>query len=110
MSIGQLQAVHSKTHPRGPDAKTALPKKRKNHDSERMTAEAILQKSVRYDRVGNPLEVVIPYEDFIDFVETYGLDLSAEEKEAIREAKADREAGRTENFVALDDIERELGF
>jgi hypothetical protein len=29
-----------------------------------MTAEAILQKSVRYDRAGKPLEVVIPYEEF----------------------------------------------
>jgi hypothetical protein len=74
-----------------------------------MTAEAILQKSVRYDRVGNPLEVVIPYEDFVDFVETYGLDLTDEEKEAIREAQGDREAGRMENFVALEDLERELG-
>jgi hypothetical protein len=74
-----------------------------------MTAEAILQKSVRYDRVGNPLEVVIPYEDFVDFVETYGLDLTDEEKEAIREAQDDREAGRMENFVALEDLEKELG-
>jgi hypothetical protein len=74
-----------------------------------MTAEAILQKSVRYDRVGNPLEVVIPYQDFVDFVETYGLDLSDDEKEAIREAQDDREAGRMENFVSLEDLEKELG-
>jgi len=74
-----------------------------------MTTEAILQKSVRYDRGGKPLEVVIPYDEFVDFIETYGLDLSDEEKESIREAKADREAGRTENFVALEDIEKELG-
>lgn len=74
-----------------------------------MTAETILQKYVRYDRVGNPLEVVIPYKDFVEFIETYGLDLSDDEKEAIREAQADREAGRTENFVALEDLKKELG-
>lgn len=74
-----------------------------------MTAEAILQKSVRYDRGGKPLEVVIPYEEFIDFIETYGLDLTPDEKDSIREAKADREAGRSENFVAMEDLEKELG-
>ena len=70
----------------------------------RMTTEAILRKSIRYDRGGNPVEVVIPYEEFVDFIETYGLDLTADGKELIAEAKADREAGRTENFVALDEI------
>jgi len=74
-----------------------------------MTAEAILEKRVRYDRSGKPLEVVISYDEFIDFVETYGLDLIDEEKEAIREAQADRKAGRTENFVSLDEAKRELG-
>ena len=74
-----------------------------------MTAAAILQKSVRYDRGGKPVEVVIPYEEFLDFIETYGLDLSDEEKDSIREAKADREAGRTGNFVALEDLEKDLG-
>lgn len=35
---------------------------------EGMTAESILQKGIRYDRGGKPLEVVIPYEEFVDFV------------------------------------------
>ncbi|MCW1915596.1 hypothetical protein OJ996_18570 [Luteolibacter sp. GHJ8] len=74
-----------------------------------MTAEALLQKSVRYDRSGKPIEVVIPYEEFVDFVESHGLDLSSDEKESIREAKADREGGRSENFVTLDELEKELG-
>jgi hypothetical protein len=74
-----------------------------------MTTEALLQKSVRYDRNGKPLEVVIPYDEFVDFIETHGLDLTRDEKDAIQEAKADREAGRTEKFVALEDLEKELG-
>lgn len=73
-----------------------------------MTADVILQKSVRYDRGGKPLEVVIPYEEFLDFIETNGLDLTDEEKDSIREAKADRQAGRMENFVSLEDLEKEL--
>ena len=74
-----------------------------------MTAQVLLQKSTRYDRGGKPLEVVIPYEEFLDFIETYGLDLTDDEKDSIREAKADREAGRSGNFIALEDLEKELG-
>ena len=70
-----------------------------------MTATALLQKNIRYDRSGKPLEVVIPYEEFVDLMETYGLDLSEEEKAHIREADADRKAGRMKNFVRLDDLE-----
>jgi hypothetical protein len=73
-----------------------------------MTAEAILRKSIRYDRGGKLLEVVIPFEEFVDFIETNRLDLSDEEKDCIREAKADREAGRTEDFVTLEELEKEL--
>lgn len=61
-----------------------------------MTAEVILQKSVRHDRGGKPLEVVIPYEEFVDCIGNNRLDLTDEEKDSIREAKADREAGRME--------------
>jgi PHD/YefM family antitoxin component YafN of YafNO toxin-antitoxin module len=74
-----------------------------------MTAETILQKSVRYDRGGKPVEVVIPYEQFIDFIETYGLDLSEEEKEDLREAIADREKGRNDRFVSAEEAKREFG-
>lgn len=74
-----------------------------------MTAQVLLQKSIRYDRGGKPLEVVIPYEEFLDFIEICGLDLTDDEKDSIREAKADREAGRSGNFIALEDLEKELG-
>ena len=74
-----------------------------------MTAEAILEKSVRYDRGGKPVEVVIPYEQFIDFIETYGLDLSDEEQEDLREAIADRKEGRDEGFLSAEEAKRQLG-
>ena len=53
--------------------------------------------------------MVISYDDFIDFIETYGLDLTEDEKEAIHEAQADREANRNENFVGIEEAKRELG-
>lgn len=74
-----------------------------------MTAEAILEKSVRYDKDGKPLEVVIPYEEFIDLMETYGLDLTPDEKESIREAQSDLAVGKTDAFVSLDEAKRQLG-
>lgn len=46
---------------------------------------------------------------FQDFVESCGLDLTEDEKVAIHEAQADRKAGRMENFVKLEDLEKELG-
>lgn len=74
-----------------------------------MTVAAILEKSVRYDRSGKPVEVVISYDEFIDFVETYGLDLTEDEKESIHEAQADRKTGRSEAFASLKEAKRELG-
>jgi hypothetical protein len=74
-----------------------------------MNAEAILEENIRYDSGGKPLEVVIPYEKFIDFIESNGLDLTEEEKESIREAEADRRSGNTEAFTSLEEIKRELG-
>jgi hypothetical protein len=74
-----------------------------------MTAEAILEKSVRYDRGGTPVEVVIPYQEFIDFIEAYGLDLSKDEKEELREGISDREEGRQDRFVSSEEAKRQLG-
>lgn len=76
---------------------------------EAMKAEAILEKNVRYDRGGKPLEVVIPYSDFVDFIEEHGLDLTDEEKKSIRDAEGDRKAGRNENFVSSGEAKRQLG-
>jgi len=77
-----------------------------------MTTEMILAKSVRYDQSGNPLEVVIPYSEFIDFVETYGLDLldlKEEEIKACMEAERDRKEGNDDAFVPLSEVKARLG-
>ena len=74
-----------------------------------MTAAAILENSIRYDRGGNPVEVVIPYEQFIDFIETYGLDLSDEEQKDLRETIAEKEQGRDERFLSAEEAKHQLG-
>ncbi len=74
-----------------------------------MNAETIIQQNTRFDRAGSPLEVVIPYEQFIDFIEEHGLDLTDEEKQAIREAQADIKAGRHDRFISSEDMKKELG-
>lgn len=74
-----------------------------------MTAEVILQRNVRYDQGGKPIEVVIPYRDFVDFVETYGLDLTPVETQDIKEARQDLADGRAENFISAAEAKRELG-
>ncbi len=74
-----------------------------------MTADLLLEKSVRYDRSGKPLEVVIPYEQFIDFIEVHGYDLSEGEKLELRESVADSEADNRDAFVSLEAIQKEFG-
>ncbi len=74
-----------------------------------MNAESILKESVRYDRGGMPIEVVIPYEKFIHFIESNGLDLTSSEKNSLREAQAEFKAGNLDAFVSSEDAKRELG-
>jgi hypothetical protein len=77
-----------------------------------MTAELLLEKGIRFDSSGKPLEVVIPYEQFVDFIEEHGLRTrspDAEELEAMLEAEADREAGNREAFISIADLKAKLG-
>ena len=75
-----------------------------------MTAEFLLEKNLRFDRSGKPLEVVIPYEQFIDFFEVNGHDLSELDKSDLRESIADGKAGNRDAFVNFENIEKEFGY
>ncbi len=68
-----------------------------------------LEKRIVVDTEGRPVEVVIPYEKFVEFIETYGLDLSDEEKEGILEAKADIEKGNWDAFSTAEEVKIEVG-
>ena len=74
-----------------------------------MTAEFLLEKNLRFDRSGKPLEVIIPYEQFIEFFEINGYDLSERDKTELREATADSDAGNGDAFVSFEDIQKEFG-
>ncbi len=53
-----------------------------------MTVELLLEKNTRFDRSGKPVEVIIPYEQFIAFIEQHGLNptrVNAETLEAMNE-------------------------
>ena len=74
-----------------------------------MTAEFLLEKNLRFDRSGKPLEVIIPYEQFIEFFEINGYDLSERDKTELREATADSDASNRDAFVNFEDIQKEFG-
>ncbi len=56
------------------------------------------------DEKGNPAEVIIPYDQFVEIVETYGLDLGADEQLHLREAREDSAEGRRDAFVPADQV------
>ncbi len=56
------------------------------------------------DERGNPREVIISYADFLKIGEILGLDLDDEAVNDLRQAQADRETGRKDQYAELDDI------
>jgi len=74
-----------------------------------MSAAEALEKKIVFDGDGKPSEVVIPYEQFVDFIEANGLDLSEEDVAGIRRAQSDIKAGNRDAFVSSEEIMRELG-
>jgi len=74
-----------------------------------MSAAEALDKKIVVNSKGEPLEVIIPYGQFIDFIEAYGLDLDEEEKAGIRKAQVDIKAGNWGAFLSADEVKREIG-
>ena len=56
------------------------------------------------DEKGDPAEVIIPYAQFVEIVETYGLDLDTDELRLLREAREDSAQGRRDHFVSADEV------
>ncbi len=59
------------------------------------------------DSEGNPVSVVIPYKEYQDLIESLGLDLSKEEKEAIEHAKwlrTNKPELVDDEYISLDKI------
>ena len=92
-----------------PKLKSRLETRKSDANFVSMTAEFLLEKNLRFDRSGKPLEVIIPYEQFIEFFEINGYDLSERDKTELREATADSDAGNHDAFVSFEDIQKEFG-
>ena len=63
-----------------------------------------LEQNILTDKEGNPTHVILPYEKFVNFIESHGLDFTEEERNKIRKSMEDSAAGRRENFVPMDEI------
>ena len=63
-----------------------------------------IDKKIVVDEDGQPIEVIIPYAQFVAFAQAYGLDLDAEARGQIAEAIADIAAGNSDAFTDLDEI------
>jgi len=63
-----------------------------------------IPKKIVVDEQGRPQEVLISWSDFQELEEVLGLDLDAEATADLMEARRDREAGRLDTYVDLDNL------
>jgi hypothetical protein len=67
-----------------------------------------IDKKIVVDKDGHPVEVIIPYAQFVAFAEAYGLDLDTETREQLVEADAGMAAGNLDAFADLDGVRGQL--
>ena len=63
-----------------------------------------ITRKIVLDEKGNPSEVLIPYEQFVELAETYGLDLAENEENELREALADSKARNRDAFIPAEEV------
>ena len=63
-----------------------------------------IQKKIVLGEGGQPVEVIIPWEQFCEMSEALGLDLDSTEQAELREALDDSLARRREAFTPLDEL------
>ncbi len=63
-----------------------------------------VHKKLVVDEHGIPKEVIIPWKEFQEIEELLGLDLSKEAVKDLQEARKDRESGKREAYIDLDEI------
>ncbi len=56
------------------------------------------------DQNGNPTAALIPWNEFIDLMETNGFDLPDSDRGELREALRDAESGNHSSFVREDEV------
>lgn len=63
-----------------------------------------ISKKLVLNEDGNPSEVLIPYEQYVELAETYGFDLDENEQKQLREALADSVAGNRDAFIPAAEV------
>ena len=63
-----------------------------------------IHKKVVKDVNGNPMEVIIPWEEYKKIEELLGLDLTQEAIEDLKQAKIDRDNSNKDAYVDLESI------
>ena len=66
-------------------------------------AGVTITRKIVLDEEGNPSEVLIPYAQFVELAETYGLDFDENEQSELREALADSKARKRDAFVPAEE-------
>jgi hypothetical protein len=63
-----------------------------------------ITRKIVLDDKGEPTEVIIPYGQFVEMMEIFGLDLSKSDQDDLREALKDSRDKRRENFVSASEV------
>ena len=63
-----------------------------------------VHKKVVIDDNGNPMEVIIPWEEYKEIEEALGFDLTQEAIEDLKQAKIDRDNSNKDTYVDLESI------
>lgn len=63
-----------------------------------------VHKKIVIDDNGNPMEVIIPWEEYKEIEESLGLDLTQEAIEDLKQAKIDRDNSNKDAYVDLKSI------
>lgn len=63
-----------------------------------------VHKKIIIDKKGKPTEVIIPWKEYREIEEILGLDLEKKAIADLRQAKKDREEGKKDAYLDLDDV------
>jgi hypothetical protein len=63
-----------------------------------------ITRKIVVDEKGEPTDVIIPYGQFVEMMEAFGLDLGESEQGELREALEDSRKPGRKNFVSAADV------
>jgi hypothetical protein len=63
-----------------------------------------ITRKIVLDEKGEPTEVIIPYGQFVEMMEVFGLDLGKSDQDELRESLNDSRDKRRENFMSASEI------